>query len=713
MLTPASVFRNYVTDGVPDSGNHQPEKAEIIQLLNMFFGVSRGGWVVARTLAELNTITPPNPTDGGVVLTGSGAGYYDRDGGAWVFGRGFPDTFARVMLSGSATAQIGSVNTGVNPSSIEVFFAQVITPNAGALTLSIDDGPARPVMNIAGNALSAGEWTGMVMFYLTDAGQYQLLIDAGASASAAESASLAGAEADRAEQAVADALAMIVPDGAVTTPKLALDAVTEEKLSPDVRRKLKGSVGLLSQSNLVPHGTFAKGWSDWSLQGNSVNAVALLSPDTDSVGVIETYFSRTRMQLSAEASARTMFIGSSRPIRVDPAQSYSLGAALTASGGPITANLQVKCYDQNLSLVGTLTVNVTAANGPSASAVTDYHRAVINPVGGAAPAWPAGTVAAIPRVGYTSTGVQSLFVWALWLIAQEDYPGNVATLSQANGGGGTHEAVSDATNLYVLNHGFNHLVKFDSDMKYVAHISIGDYPHDIVSIGGKLWVALQDDAAIKRVDKLSFAIDATYAIPGARSGFALGTDGARLFCGAGASSLGQTPTIYEVNTSTGAFTSLSTDVDGGGANLPVRFFDGSLWSVKQTPSEVKRINPSGGATLATISAAVGSIYGLGAGEGYIFANGRHGVAQIDPATNMVVKRYWYRETAIGHSNIEVHGGRAYACSSTGVMVIDIASRTAHEIVLDSGNNKWACALPGGDVVVGAYCAPWLFRLGAS
>src|SRR5690606_35552312 len=119
----------FKTDGVPDSGPHDPVKSEIIQLLEQLFGTSRGGWIVTGTLAELNGITPENETDGGVVLTGTGAGYYERDGGAWVFGRGFPDTFAKVTLSGSGTAQAGIVEAGVSPASVEVFFAKVETPN--------------------------------------------------------------------------------------------------------------------------------------------------------------------------------------------------------------------------------------------------------------------------------------------------------------------------------------------------------------------------------------------------------------------------------------------------------------------------------------------------------------------------------------------------------------------------------------------------------
>lgn len=213
-LTPASVFRRFVTDGVPSSGKHKPSKDEIIQLLNQFFGVSRGGWVVARTKTELDGVTPDDETDGGVVLTGAGAGYYDRDAGEWVFGRGFPDTFARVTLGGTANAQTGTVSAGVNPADIEVFIAFVTTPNTGPMTLSVDGETARDVVNVAGNALSAGEWTGIVLYVLNDDGDYQLIIDAGAAASAAQSASEAAASdlsaeghADRAEAAAQSVVA--------------------------------------------------------------------------------------------------------------------------------------------------------------------------------------------------------------------------------------------------------------------------------------------------------------------------------------------------------------------------------------------------------------------------------------------------------------------------------------------------------------------------
>lgn len=195
-LTIDQVWRDFNSPSVPSSGDHEPVKSEIRALLKQIQN-SGGQSVTRNTLAALNAVTPPNENYMGIVLSGSGSGYYSRSGSAWVFGRGFPDTLARVTLTGSGSAQIGNVSVGVYPSSIEVFYANVITPNTGPMTLTID-AVTRPVVNIAGNPLSAGEWTGMVMFWLNDADQYQLLIDAGASVAAAMSASEASDSADRA-----------------------------------------------------------------------------------------------------------------------------------------------------------------------------------------------------------------------------------------------------------------------------------------------------------------------------------------------------------------------------------------------------------------------------------------------------------------------------------------------------------------------------------
>lgn len=193
------VYSDFNVQGVPASGEKKPSKAEIRALLKMIQN-SGGQSVTRNTLTALNGVTPPNENYMGVVLTGAGAGYYSRVAGAWVFGRPFPDTMAGVTLSGTGTAQTGTLNPGVDPGSVLVFFAEVTTPNTGPLALTIG-GVQRDVLNAAGNPLSPGEWTGGVMFRINPAGKFQLINEAGAAIAAAGSATFADGRANDADAA--------------------------------------------------------------------------------------------------------------------------------------------------------------------------------------------------------------------------------------------------------------------------------------------------------------------------------------------------------------------------------------------------------------------------------------------------------------------------------------------------------------------------------
>jgi hypothetical protein len=180
-LTPRSVFRYFKTDGVPSSGEHNPVKAEIIQLLEQIFGVSRGGWVVTQTLAELNGVTPENETDGGVVLADpdpANNGYYSREAGAWVKGRGFPDSVAVLTsVSGSNTIS-AAAQAGVDPSEVRVFILPVASGNTGPVTLSVSGETPKPVLNRFGSPLGNAELMAgeMAMLLKTDT-DYRLLTD--------------------------------------------------------------------------------------------------------------------------------------------------------------------------------------------------------------------------------------------------------------------------------------------------------------------------------------------------------------------------------------------------------------------------------------------------------------------------------------------------------------------------------------------------------
>lgn len=207
------VYRDHNTAGVPASGDYKPKKPEIRALLKQI--QNSGGMSVTRnTFTALSGVTPPTENYMGVVLDDTDPtknGYYSRVAAAWVWERGFPDTFAKLTLAGTGAARTATVGGGVNPADIEVFFASVNADNTGAITLAVSGGTARDVVNAAGNPLAAGEWTGVVMFFLNEDGDYQLINDAGAAAAAAASATAADEDADRAEAAAS------VASGAMTT----------------------------------------------------------------------------------------------------------------------------------------------------------------------------------------------------------------------------------------------------------------------------------------------------------------------------------------------------------------------------------------------------------------------------------------------------------------------------------------------------------------
>lgn len=509
----------------------------------------------------------------------------------------------------------------------------------------------------------------------------------------------------------------VVGPASAVTNRIAVFSGTTGKLIKDggvslsdVSSSSKRVVG----TNLLPSATFIKGIGEWATPRSTSETtvqVTFLDSITDYTAL---YYGRSMVQLYAESVGKTIRLGGASQFSVDTSQIYKIGATMISDGGPIPVQFRVSCYSAAGAPLGILTIDAPVPDGGSTTPNSNLFTGLINPVGGASPAWPDGTIAAYADVGFVSTAAQGLYVSSFWMIAGENFPGGPMVAPVNAAAGGTHEAVTVGDYMYVINHSLNNLALFDRSMKRVSVIGTGNYPHDIISLGDSVWIVNQNAATVQRVHAVNFTIDATYNIPNGRLGFGLATDGVRLWCGAGSASIGgATPAIYEVNTTTGAFTLVSSDVEEGTqTNIPLQHYAGSLWSAHLTNGQVKRINPTGGGTLATIQCGLGPIYGLGVGEGFVFANCRLGIAKINPATNSVVGTYRYRKTVSGQSNVKVVDGKAYGCSSSGVLIVDIANDSTQEITLDSGGNKWVCRAPSGrGVIVGVYAGPWMFTIG--
>lgn len=182
------VYRDFKTAGVPTSGEHEPPKPEIRALLKQIQN-SSGMSVTRNTKAALEGVTPPNENYMGVVLTGEGAGYYSRVGGAWVFGRGFSDTLARLaVVGGTPNAIIAEAATGVAPGDVGAFIIDITEANTGPVTISINGGAFIPVLSVDGDDYEPGEFIGRMMLENLGAELVALTADPGIIAALVEEA---------------------------------------------------------------------------------------------------------------------------------------------------------------------------------------------------------------------------------------------------------------------------------------------------------------------------------------------------------------------------------------------------------------------------------------------------------------------------------------------------------------------------------------------
>lgn len=207
------VYRDHNSINDPSSGDYEPEKFRIRALLRQI--QASGGLAVTRaTLEALEAVNPPSDYYQGIVLNDpdpTNNGYYYRAFGAWVWGRGFPDTLARFTVTGGTeNAVTASIGDGVDPASVLWFGIIPTATNTGPVTLN-----GVPVVNVNGDALAAGEWPADRSLILTDEGsEYRLWSDPAIDAMLAQ-----------AIQLVDDATQLATPgDGTVTDVKVASGA---------------------------------------------------------------------------------------------------------------------------------------------------------------------------------------------------------------------------------------------------------------------------------------------------------------------------------------------------------------------------------------------------------------------------------------------------------------------------------------------------------
>jgi hypothetical protein len=188
-----------VIGNVTDEGVEKTARIPLSALVNAMAGT--GAFIFGNTvyaLAEADLPAPTSDTQGAVVLDDPDAsknGYYAVVADDWVFGRGFPDSIAKLTVTGgTANAVQAMASAGVDPSNVKAFYIDITTPNAGNVTVAINGAAAIPAYNINGAQFAPGEWNGRI--FLSNEGEsLKALVDPAAAASAAASAAAAAASA--------------------------------------------------------------------------------------------------------------------------------------------------------------------------------------------------------------------------------------------------------------------------------------------------------------------------------------------------------------------------------------------------------------------------------------------------------------------------------------------------------------------------------------
>lgn len=388
--------------------------------------------------------------------------------------------------------------------------------------------------------------------------------------------------------------------------------------------------------------------------------------------------------------------------QIDTAKPYRAGVWGYGDAVDLELTTLNSNYGDDVTVGGTLTLNNPANFRNGEQAITINGRG-----SGAAPEWP-NSHARIHSARFAiknNTPSSDQFILAAYLIRSDQMPTDNFDLAAKSGnGGGTHEGVWEGNFLYTISHTYNQVAKFDADLNRVAVCSVGDYPHDMRKVRGDLWVVCYNGRVLNRIDAATMRLLDTIPIAGPKDGIGVADDGADLYLGVGGF---QPAEIRKYEIASGTQTTISTDVHGGTANIPVCYFAGSIWSVDTTASQVKRIDPAG-PTIASIDCDLGYIYGLGDDGSLIFANGMSGVAVIDPASNALVRTYRFQHIWGGASNMcRDARGRMWGCTRAGAFVIDHARGRMWEMIKNlSGAPKFVTAR-ADDVVLGYYSMPQL------
>jgi hypothetical protein len=239
MVTAATVFRDYETDGLPASGKHKVKKPDVRQLLAGFESIisafTSNGGLIYTSKAQMDADLLHGSKSSAWVVgdpTLANNGIYQKQGasgsGSWTRVADLPFSFIIANNAGAGTANAIQATTSIPVVGSALVWMNVFEANTASVTVSFNGGSALTIKTNSGNNVAAGGLVvGMIVLGIVSGSTFRLVSDQISSAivAAAEAAQVAAAASASAASASAGAAA-ISATNAATNVANALSART-------------------------------------------------------------------------------------------------------------------------------------------------------------------------------------------------------------------------------------------------------------------------------------------------------------------------------------------------------------------------------------------------------------------------------------------------------------------------------------------------------
>ncbi len=211
-LTASEVFRDYTTDAVPSSGNHDPKKSEIRALLggyeNIIAAFTSNGGLIYSSRTTLNADLAHAANSMAWVVGDSDVannGIYRKIGasgtGSWTRVADLPFSFIVATDAGAGTPNAIQATSSIPVTGSALVWMSISQANTSSpVTVSFNGGPALTVKTNSGNDVVAGGLiAGMIIMGIVSGSTFRLISDQASAAIVAAAEAAAAEAADYAE----------------------------------------------------------------------------------------------------------------------------------------------------------------------------------------------------------------------------------------------------------------------------------------------------------------------------------------------------------------------------------------------------------------------------------------------------------------------------------------------------------------------------------